>query len=201
MTMEKPVPAQESGSEMNAVEEARFDSAEAANAFYAVAKQRLLDVNKWDEVAKLPSSTFILCDASGERTTRNVQLGDYLKIDIPGPGTSTGDGYDWVQVEFIEEQHLEGADIMSFRVRPTDNPLSPEKAIAHFFDDAATSTFQVKKLGNVVTAEVHGRNETPNTHTDHILDNVRNTMVGLGAKIGASYPQWKGLVAGIAAVD
>jgi hypothetical protein len=56
-------------------------------------------------------------------------------------------------------------------------------------------------MGNVVTAEVHGRNETPNTHTDHVLDNIRNTMVGLGAKVGASYPQWKGLVAGIAAVD
>lgn len=199
--MEKPVPAQESGSEMNAVQEARFDTAEEATAFYEVAKQRLLDVNKWDEVAKLPSSTFILCDETGHRTTRKVQLGDYLKIDIPGPGTSTGDGYDWVQVEFIEEQHQGGADIMSFRVRPTDNPLSPEQAIAHFFDDAATSTFQVKKLANVVTAEVHGRNETPNTHTDHIMDNVRNTMVGLGAKVGASYPQWKGLVAGIAAVD
>lgn len=199
--MEKPVPAQESGSEMNAVQEARFDTAEAAAAFYEVAKQRLVDVNKWDEVAKLPSSTFILCDPSGQRTTRTVQLGDYLKIDIPGPGTSTGDGFDWVQVEYIEEQHQEDADIMSFRVRPTDNPLSPEKAVAHFFDDAATSTFQVKKMGNVVTAEVHGRNETPNTHTDHVLDNIRNTMVGLGAKVGASYPQWKGLVAGIAAVD
>lgn len=199
--MENAVPAQESGSEMNAVEEATFTTIEEANAFYEIAKERLLNVNKWDEVAKLPSSTFILCDPSGERISRKVQLGDYLKIDIPGPGTSTGDGYDWVKVEFIEEEHQDGADITSFRVRPTDNPQSPEKAVAHFFDDAATSTFQVKKIGNVVTAEVHGRNETPNTHTDHVLDNIRNTIVGLGAKVGASYPQWKGLVAGIAAVD
>lgn len=199
--MENAVPSQESGSEMNAVQEAKFNTAEEANAFYEVAKQRLLDVNKWDEVAKVPSSTFILCGPSGKSVERNVQLGDFLKIDIPGPGTSTGDGYDWVKVEFIEEQHEGGATTMSFRVRPTDNPQSPEQAVAHFFDDAATSTFQVKKIGNVVTAEVHGRNETPNTHTDHVLDNIRNTMVGLGAKIGASYPQWKGLVAGIAAVD
>ncbi len=199
--MENAVPSQESGSEMNAVQEAKFNTAEEANAFYEVAKQRLLNVNKWDEVAKVPSSTFILCGPSGESVERNVQLGDFLKIDIPGPGTSTGDGYDWVKVEFIEEQHEGGATTMSFRVRPTDNTQSPEQAVAHFFDDAATSTFQVKKIGNVITAEVHGRNETPNTHTDHVLDNIRNTMVGLGAKIGASYPQWKGLVAGIAAVD
>ncbi len=199
--MEKPVPAQESGSEMNAIHEARFDTAEEANTFYRVAKARLLDVNNWDTVAKLPSSTFILCDPSGERTTRNVQLGDYLKIDIPGPGTSTGDGYDWVKVEFIDEQQDGENHTMSFRVRPTDNPMSPEQAVAHFFDDAATSTFQVKQTGSLVTAEVHGRNETPNTHTEHVLDNIRNTMVGIGAKFGASYPQWKGLVAGIAAVD
>ena len=199
--MENAIPAQESGSEMNAVQEVTFNSAAEANAFYEIAKQRLLNVNNWDDVAKVPSSTFILCGPSGEPVSRAVQLGDFLKIDIPGPGTSTGDGYDWVKVEFIEEQHQDGADIMSFRVRPTDNPQSPEKAIAHFFDDAATSTFQVKKIGNAVTAEVHGRNETPNTQTDHIVDNIRNTMVGLGAKIGASYPQWKGLVAGIAALD
>ena len=199
--MENPVPAQESGSEMNAVQESSFNNSDDAKAFYEVAKARLLNVNKWDEVAKLPSSTFILCDSSGQRISRNVQLGDYLKIDIPGPGTSTGDGYDWVKVEFIEEQHENGAEIMSFRVRPTDNPLSKEIATAHFFDDAATSTFQVKKIGNIVTAEVHGRNERPNTHTDHVMDNIRNTMVGIGAKVGASYPQWKGLVAGIAATD
>ena len=199
--MENAVPAQQSGSEMNAVQEVTFNSTAEANTFYEIAKHRLLNVNKWDDVAKVPSSTFILCGPAGEPVSREVQLGDFLKIDIPGPGTSTGDGYDWVKVEFIEEQHEDGADTMSFRVRPTDNPQSPEKAIAHFFDDAATSTFQVKKIGHVVTAEVHGRNETPNTNTDNIVDNIRNTMVGLGAKIGASYPQWKGLVAGIAAVD
>jgi hypothetical protein len=199
--MENPIPNQETGSEMNAVEKASFNTPEEAARFYELAKQRLLNVNNWNAVSNLPSSTFMLCDASGQQVSRDVQIGDFLKIDIPGPGTSTGDGYDWVKVEFIEEQQIEGADVMSFRVRPTDNPVSEEVAIAHFFDDAATSTFQVKKIGLDVTAEVHGRNETPNTNTDHILDNVRNTMVGLGAKVGASYPQWKGLVAGIVKVD
>jgi hypothetical protein len=199
--MEHAIPNQEQGSEMNAVEKVSFDHAEQASEFYLVAKQRLLDVNNWDKISNLPSSTFILCGPDGHHIDRNVQVGDFLKIDIPGPGTSTGEGYDWVKVEFMEEQHENGADIMNIRVRPTDNPLSPEEAVAHFFKDAATSTFQVKKIGNEVFAEVHGRNEMANTDTDHMMDNVRNTMVGLGAKVGASYPQWKGLVAGLVSLD
>lgn len=199
--MENPIPAQEKGGEMNAISKASFDSPEAASAFYEIAKQRLLDVNNWNKVSNLPSSTFMLCDPTGQQVKRNVQLGDYLKIDIPAPGTDTGDGFDWVKVEFIEEEHQEGADIMSFRVRPTDNPVSDEQAVAHFFADSATSTFQVKKSGNEVSAEVHGRNETPNTDTDHITDNIRNTVVGLGATAGAAFPQWKGLVAGLVTVD
>lgn len=199
--MENPIPAQEKGGEMNAVAEASFSKAEEANAFYEIAKQRLLDVNNWNKVSNLPSSTFMLCDPSGQQVNRSVQLGDYLKIDIPAPGTSAGDGFDWVKVEFIEEEHQDGEDIMSFRVRPTDNPETDEQSVAHFFGDAATSTFQVKKSGTKVLAEVHGRNETPNTETDHIIDKIRNTIVGLGATAGAAYPQWKGLVAGLVTVD
>ena len=199
--MENAIPNQEQGSEMNALEKAKFNSTEEASNFYQVAKQRLLDVNNWDHISNLPSSTFILCGPDGQPIKRNVQIGDFLKIDIPGPGTSTGDGYDWVKVEFIEEKHENGADVLSIRVRPTDNPLSPEQAVAHFFKDAATSTFQVKKIGSEVYAEVHGRNEMPNTDTEHVMDNIRNTMVGLGAKVGAAYPQWKGLVAGLVSQD
>jgi hypothetical protein len=61
----------------------------------------------------------------------------------------------------------------------------------------ATSTFQVKRIGNCVSAEEHGRNEVPNLETGHLLDNIRNAIVSAGAKIGFSYPQWKSLVSGL----
>jgi hypothetical protein len=195
--MENPIPSQELGSEMNAVEKATFNSSEQACEFYEVAKERLLDVNRWAEVSALPSSTFRLCDASGAEVDRRVKEGDYFKIDIPGPGTTTGEGYDWVKVEHLQEQAINGTDIISIRVRPAANPNTPDPNTAHFFKDSATSTFQVKRIGREVFAEVHGRNEQPNTNTEHVTDNVRNTMVGTGAKVGFSFPQWKGLVAGL----
>lgn len=198
--MENPIPSQETGSEMNAVEKATFDNTAEARQFYEVAKERLLSVNRWAEISALPSSTFRLCDGSGAEADRLVKEGDYFKIDIPGPGTTSGDGFDWVKVEHLQEEEINGTEIISIRVRPAANPNTPDPDTAHFFKDTATSTFQVKRIGSEVFAEVHGRNEQPNTDTEHLTDNVRNTLVGTSAKIGFSFPQWKGLVAGLVKV-
>ncbi len=199
--MENPIPSQETGSEMNAVEKATFDNTAGARQFYEIAKERLLNVNRWAEISALPSSTFRLCDGSGAEADRLVKEGDYFKIDIPGPGTTSGDGFDWVKVEHLQEEEINGTEIISIRVRPAANPNTPDPDTAHFFKDTATSTFQVKRIGSEVFAEVHGRNEQPNTDTEHLTDNVRNTLVGTSAKIGFSFPQWKGLVTGLVKVD
>jgi hypothetical protein len=198
--MENSIPSQEQGNEMDVVEKSVFNSPEQASEFYEVVKARLQNVNQWDEISNLPSATFQLCDPTGAVVERNVQLGDYFKIDIPGPGTSTGEGFDWVKVEYIHEEQIDGGDVLSIRVRPAANPNTPDPRTAHFFKDTATSTFQAKRIGNEVSAEVHGRNEEPNTDTKHFIDNARNTMVGLTATLGMSFPQWKGLVAGLVKV-
>ncbi len=56
----------------------------------------------------------------------------------------------------------------------------------------------VRQEENKVIINYAGRNEVINTDTDHILDNVRNFLVGITAQLGASYPQWKALVDGLA---
>jgi hypothetical protein len=92
---------------------------------------------------------------------------------------------------------LDGAEVLSITARPASNPSTEDNSTAHFLTEEATSTFQVKRLGNAIFAEEHGRNEVANTATGSVLDNIRNTFVGLGAKIGFSYPQWKALVKGL----
>lgn len=195
--MKKPIPKQQIGSEMNAIARASFENIDAAKAFYTTAKQRLLDINSWGEISQLPSSTFILCDDSGNPADRSATTGDLIKIDIPGPGTTKGDGYDWVHIEYIQEEQINTTEQISLRARPCPNPKHPDQEPAHFFKAAATSTFQIKRIGNEVFAEEHGRNEVPNTDTTHLTDNIRNNLVGFIAKIGLSYPQWKGLVEGL----
>ncbi len=191
------IPEQKEGSHMDITAKIALDSADEAKAFYELAKTRLLEVYRWYEICAVPVSTFILTDAAGNEVKRQVQEGDYLKIDIPGPGTSSGDGYDWVKVESLLEESINQADTLSMTVRPAPNPLSGNDDTAHFFKETATSTFQVKRLNNEVYAEVHGRNELANTKTEQLTDNIRNTLVGWSAKLGMSFPQWKSLVTGI----
>ncbi|MNY17314.1 hypothetical protein D3C86_1506240 [compost metagenome] len=125
---------------------------------------------------------------------RGALEGDHFKINIPGPGTTTGDGFDWVVVELIREEESSAAQTIIMRARPAANPLHPNPETAHFFKDKATSTFKVIRNGLEVRAEVHGRNEVPNSDTSVLINNVRNVLVGWSAKIGFSYPQWKSLV-------
>ncbi|MBC8985367.1 hypothetical protein H9X96_06230 [Pedobacter sp. N36a] len=191
------LPAQEIGSKMDAVEKIEMSSEAEAIHFYKIVKERLLDVNRWAEFAGAGSSDFYLTDADGVAVHRKATDGDRIKIDIPGPGTKTGNGYDWVTIEEIKSEVIADAEVLSMTARPSGNPLNKGEDTAHFLTDQATSTFQVKRIGRTIYAEEHGRNEVPNTDTDHPLDNVRNTFVGWGAKIGFSYPQWKALVKGL----
>jgi len=195
--MKHQVPEQHTGSQIDTTAQAEFATADEAIAFYTIAKSRLLNAYKWAEICKVPLSVFALTDSQGLTVERPAEEGDYLKIDIPGPGTHSGDGFDWVRIEKITEDLADGAATTSMQVRPAANPASADTSTAHFYTAMATSTFQVKRIGTVVSAEEHGRNEVPNTDTSHLADNIRNTLVGWSAKIGLSYPQWKSLVKGI----
>lgn len=191
------VPAQETGSEMNAVEKLELATEMEAVHFFRTVKERLLDVNRWTEIAGGSMSDFFLTDEAGNLVYRKATGGDHIRIDIPGPGTQTGGGYDWVTIEEIKLEVLDDAEVLSMTARPSANPLAANQDTAHFLTKEATSTFQVKRVGRTIFAEEHGRNEVPNTDTENTLDNIRNTFVGWGAKAGFSYPQWKALVKGL----
>jgi len=191
------VPQQHIGSQMDVRAETILSDIGKAAFFYQLAKTRLQDVNNWDKLCRTSSTIFQITSFKGV-DAENLALSNLIKIDIPGPGTSAGEGYDWVQIEKIEssdENHLD--EWMGFTVRPCASPLHPQMGIAHFFSDLATSTFIVGRTGNTVWAEMHGRNEVPNSDTSTVVDGLRNAMVGWTAKIGLSFPQWKLLVDGL----
>jgi hypothetical protein len=159
-----------------------------------------LDINNWDKLSGAASARFTLTDAAGRPVEGPPQVGFHIKIDVPGPGSGKGDGFDWVQLEIIEDGNDAALDreFIVMRVRPASNPGTSDKEVAHFFSDKATSNFLVMREKNAVTAAVLGRNEIPNT-TDNtgLLDKLRNAVVGIGAALGMSNPQWKSLVNGL----
>jgi hypothetical protein len=191
------IPEQEEGIQTNTESEIELATEEEARAFFQKAKDRLLHVNQWHNYAGAATADFQLTDAKGDPVSRAAQKGDHFKIDIPGPGTLTGDGHDWVQIEAIEEDD----NCTGIRVRPATNPNNERKDVAHFFHEKATSSFVVKRQGRKVIAGVYGRNEKPNTNTETIVDKIRNATIASGAISGLSKLQWKSLVNGLVKKD
>ena len=196
---ESTVPDQHTGAETNT--EFSYDAAdrESASAKYELVKQRLLDIDHWHDYAGAATASFELMDEQGLPTNDRVREGFYFKIDIPGPGTKAGKGYDWVRVERVEEEGNESSEkqAITIRVRPSDNPTTDDDDTAHFYSSEATSNFIVKREGNKITASVHGRNEKPNTGTHSVIDKTRNAAVGTTAAAGISTIQWNLLVKGL----
>jgi len=191
------IPKQQKGGKVDIAAEVQFDTEIESQNFFEIVKRRLIDVNNWDEACLAPASVFRLINSEGKEIVGNVQEGDFIRINIPGPGTKMGEGYDWVRVETIITNQQENSEVLSITVRPSHHPLHAFSETAHFFKDDASSTFQVKRMGKTVSAEVHGRNELANNDTPSVIDNIRNTLVGWSAKLGMSYPQWKLLVEGL----
>ena len=191
------VPAQFTGEEIEAESSVILKDENDAMLFYDAVKERLLYVNNWHKVAGIISAKFQLTDTSGNEVNRNVQQGDYLKIDIPGPGSSEGDGYDWVCVEDVKEVAEGDVQAVGFRVRPSQNPFREKNETAHFYSHEATSNFIVTREGTKIIAWIIDRNIKPNDHSESLTDKIRDTAIGMSAIGMFSKIQWQNLAEGL----
>jgi hypothetical protein len=199
METDRPIPEQHQGGSSDVEQNLDSSTPRQAHSGFVEAARRLLDINHWKEISSPLSASFQLADGQGAPLDRVPKPGDYIRIDIPGPGTATGRGYDWVRIESIDDKPNPGGNHESLiiRVRPVPSPLNNERDVAHFFDASATSTFMIERSELRVTASVHGRNEVPNKEVERTADKVRNTIVGNAATSGLSALQWNLLVEGI----
>lgn len=187
------IPENVEGNEITAESSAKFPKRGDACDFYKLVKERLLQVNKWQELMGKVSAGFKLTDNRGRPVNRAANTGDHFRIDIPGPGSEAGEGFDWAYVENIQEINDDFVDSIAMIVRPAADPQTENKDTAHFFSKKSTSTFVVTREGNSVTASVYDRNITANDETKQLLDKARNAIAGLSAKYGFSRLQWKAL--------
>ena len=195
--MQEKIPPQQIGAKSDTVSEIELESEQAARDHFQTVKKRFLDVNSWELFAGEEKAEFSLRDGNGDLLLTPPKIGDYFSIKVPGLHNPTGDGFDWVQVEHCEEEQGADSESVYIRVRPTSNPTKPEEVIAHFFDPKATSNFLIRREKNMVFAEVHGRNEVPNTENLSVLEKIRNGLVAVGGIIAGSKFQWKSLTEGL----
>jgi hypothetical protein len=145
------------------------------------------------------TTNFQLADDTGEPLQGRATEGDFIQIDLPGPGPRAGRGYDWVKIEKIASPSVQGTDrLFLVQVRPSPDPqIKGSDRTAHFLEKSATSTFVIEREGKKVTATVFGRNEVPNTDESDGIDKLRNAAIGTIGAIGLSKVQWKSLVEGL----
>ncbi|NOT74656.1 MAG: hypothetical protein HOP08_06985 [Cyclobacteriaceae bacterium] len=191
------VPRQVTGNELNVEHSVISSSVAAAKYFFRNSSQKLLDVNHWHTLTHPSISVFQLTDENGKAVEREVHQNDYFRINVPGPTTKTGNGYDWVKVEKLDVKNSDNEESISLQVRPAGNPQHPQEGTSHFFSDSATSTFQILRKGLRITAGIYGRNELPNTDSNKVVDKVRNITIATFAIMGASRMQWESLTKGL----
>lgn len=190
------VPPTTTGKNVDLQETVKYATGAIAVDTFKRACKRLLNPPVWHKLSGRFSAAFFLVDNDGKVLERMAEQGDYFCIDVPGPGPSLGDGYDWVKLELIQDKRdtLAEEESFSMRLRASNNPSKATKDTAHFFRETATSSFVISRKHNTVTVSYYGRNEQPNTSTEKTSDNVRNAMAAIGAAIGLSEIQWKTLI-------
>jgi hypothetical protein len=193
------VPVQTEGAATDVVERKTCSDREDAAAIFKTTKQRLLNVDAWKDICKGLSASFTVTGSDGIPTRNLPVVGDYIRIDIPGPASAVGKGYDWVQVELMETTGTasDTNESIIMRVRPASNPQQEDGPVAHFMDETATSSFIVRRNDCIVEVAILGRNEKPNTNSDNITDNIRNAVTGIAAAAGFSAVQWKKLASAL----
>lgn len=160
---------------------------EAKEAFVR-SRSKLFDVNQW---SKMPgfSSTFELFHANGSRKlTSNVEIGDYMLINLPGPVPEN-----WVKVTSLISQENLAEFVVSPSAQPIGKMENGEK-IEHFFSEEASSTFRIKRTGKTLSAYEIGRDESINNEGKQAADREWiNTLIAEGAWLGFQKIQWKNL--------
>lgn len=196
-------PEQYTGISKNLEYSIQLETQEDAEEMFVIAKQRLLDINKWVEVAATPSGTFTLTDKNGNELNRSAHKDDYVKINIGAPGPLAGNGRDWVHIEKIEYDDDPDAnhEQISMQLRPVAAPNTTDQTVAHFFDDTATSTFIIERRHTKLKAFYKGRNEKPNTNAESFIDKARNLVVAASAILGLSDAQWNNLIKGFLKIE
>ncbi|WP_160137809.1 hypothetical protein [Chryseobacterium sp. c4a] len=195
----KGVPRQNSGGFHDTESERQFAKVMIPLKF-EVLKERFFSINKWKSYCGEAFADFKLYDYSGNPVQREHQKGDYIRINIPGPGEIEAKGYDWVKVTDICYYENATSESITMTCSPSINPLEKNHHIAHFYSSKATFTFMIKRYPSHLKAAVYGRNESPNYNAGFV-DILRNIAVAVGGMAGIAKIQWKKLADGFLDFD
>ncbi len=171
-----------------------FPSPEAAKHFFEETKARFLRPKNWESFTSGFGASFAPFDAEGNPLSKQISVGDSLKISVPPPANTHAD---WVRVEALESEESDGEELVGLRVRPTDDLQKAGEETAHFFSKTATSTWILHREETTVTACYFGRGEAPNEEGESFWKQLRDKIVAFAGIVGFSDLQWKAFLEGL----
>ncbi|WP_313091449.1 hypothetical protein [Chryseobacterium flavum] len=188
----KGVPRQKSGGFHDTESKKQFDQALIPLKF-EILKNRFFSINKWKSYCGEAFAAFKLYDSEANPVEREPQKGDFIRINIPGPGETEAKGYDWVEITDLCYYQDNISESILITCKPSRNPENKKsRHIAHFYSSGATSTFIIHKNPDHLKAAVYGRNEKPNFNAK-FLDIIRNLFIAIPGMFGVAKIQWKQL--------
>ncbi|SEH39499.1 hypothetical protein [Epilithonimonas hominis] len=191
------VPVQKKGAFHDTESKRSFESEELVANHFEILKNRFFSINRWKEYGGDLSADFRLFDCVGSYVERMPRKGDYIRIDIPGPGDIKAKGYDWVEVMKIDDRCY-GDELERYLLvcRPSAVPQSNEEHIAHFYARESSSSFIISRGIDYIKAGIYGRNEVPNISRTGFFGRIRNLLVSIGGFFQLTKIQWKSLADG-----
>ena len=165
---------------------------------FEILKERFFSVNNWKDYCGKDSADFKLFDSAGSYKDRIPEEGDFIRIDIPGPGDIKAKGYDWVEIVLIDDDYS-GDELERYLIccRPSKIPGSNGDHISHFYSQESSSTFVISRGQNFIKTAVYGRNEIPNYKKTGFLGRIRNFLISMGGYTQFTKIQWKSYTNGL----
>jgi hypothetical protein len=159
---------------------------------YRKAKRKLKSIHRWEEFSA--QAKFHLTDRFGHTVSRAPEVGDCIRIAMPGLKNTLGGGGDWVKIRLLQEKE-EGDSIqmLILRLHPCKPPGGKKPKVAHFLQENASNTFLLMRDGKMVLASVHGRNEQVNLQVG-LWNSLRNLVVAYTGFMGINSVQWQKFV-------
>jgi hypothetical protein len=153
MGLHKLVPDHTAGISKDLKYDIIAESIEDADEIFLVAKDRLLNVNKWKTLCN-DFGELHLTDSHGRQIQRKAHYNDYIRIQEAGQPT------EWVHIDGIEYNDYPDEDYETIGIRMRD---AKEPAEYHNEENDtsynATGTFVAERRGRHVSVHYYSRNE------------------------------------------
>lgn len=192
------VPEQYKGAYHDTESDRYFDNTNLLNQQFEFLKNRFCNINHWKDYCGKMSADYKLFDHNGSFIDRAPVEGDFMRIDIPGPGDPEAKGFDWVEIVKVDNRCY-GDELERYLIscRPSKSPDTRNSHIVHFYSEESTSTLVISRGKNYIKIGIYGRNEVANFSKTGFLGKIRNFLISLGGFTKATKLQWKSLADGL----